>query len=309
MTVFAEEIPPALDGERIDRVVAMITGCSRSEASAAIGASTVTVDAVVATKPSVRVTVGQLVSISADPTTIVEPPGPDASVEFTTVYEDDAIVVVDKPAGLVVHPGAGHEGVTLVNGLLARFPDVEGVGEVHRPGIVHRLDRGTSGLMVVARTAEAHEALVEQLATHEMGREYRALAWGTFETRRGTIDAPVGRSRRDPLRMTVAADGREARTHYEVLLAFEDPEVTLLACHLETGRTHQIRVHLRGIGRPVVGDDLYGGVRPGLAVGRPFLHAARLSLHHPVTDEEMTFESPLPADLEAVLDGLGPSSD
>ncbi len=304
-----EVLPEALAGERIDRVVAMLTGCSRAEASTALAAGAVRLDGQVVTKPSTRVNAGQSVALDHSPVGEAVLPGPDPSVEVVVVFVDGDLIVVDKPAGLVVHPAPGHRGGTLVNGLLARYPEVASVGEPHRPGLVHRLDKGTSGLLVVARSQHAHAHLVDQLATHEVEREYRALAWGGFEVAHGTIDAPVGRSRRDPLKMTVATDGRPARTHYELLDTWADPVVSLLACRLETGRTHQIRVHLRGIGRPVVDDDLYGGVRPGLHVGRPFLHAARLSFEHPTSGEQMSFDSPLPGDLVDVLERLGPPVD
>lgn len=303
---FSEVLPPAFGGERVDRVVAMLTGCSRAEAAAVLSAGAVRLDAEVVVKPSVRVSAGQSVTIDRDPAVVAAPPGPDPAVDVRAIYVDDDLIVVDKPPGLVVHPAPGHRGGTLVNGLLARYPELAEVGEPHRPGLVHRLDKGTSGLLVVARTPAAHERLVELLATHQVDREYRALVWGALEVGHGTIDAPVGRSRRDPLKMTVAVDGRFARTHYEVLSTWHDPVVTLLACRLETGRTHQIRVHLRSIGRTVVDDDLYGGVRPGLRVGRPFLHATRLSFDHPTGGQRLVFDSPLPDDLAAVLERLGP---
>lgn len=296
-----EQIPAALDGERIDRVVAMLTGCTRAESAAAIAAGMVTVDDKTVTKPSTKVRVDQVVAIAGDPHTEEELPHADASIEVPVVYVDDDIIVIDKPAGMIVHPGAGHRELTLVNGLLARFPELEGVGERHRPGIVHRLDKGTSGLMVVARTQDAYEDLVDQLATHAVEREYETLVWGTVEPATGTIDAPVGRSRRNPLLMTVSTDGRFARTHYEVIEHYNDPHVmTSLRIRLETGRTHQIRVHLRSIGHPVVGDDAYGGQRPLLDLPRPFLHARRLMFAHPGTGEEVSFESPLSADLDAI---------
>lgn len=301
-----ELLPAALDGERVDRVVAMLTGCSRAEAAAAIEVGSVTLDGVVVTRGATRVRAGQRVVVEGDP---LRPPAeiePDPSVEFGVVYEDAEVIVVDKPAGLVVHPGAGHHGATLAAGLLARYPELHSVGDDPiRPGIVHRLDKGTSGLLVVARTQNAFESLVDQLSDHSVDRRYRALTHGHLETARGTIDAPVGRSRRDPLRMTVTASGREARTHYEVLAAYDDPApVSLLECRLETGRTHQIRVHLRSIGRSVVGDDLYGGARGPFQIERPFLHAVRLGFAHPDDGRDVWFESPLPADLNDLLAGL-----
>jgi 23S rRNA pseudouridine1911/1915/1917 synthase len=221
------------------------------------------------------------------------------------VHADADVVVVDKPAGLVIHPGSGVDRGTLVNGLLHRFPEIASVGDPARPGIVHRLDRGTTGLLVVARTPAAYEALVAQLSAREVERQYAALVWGVPDSPAGLVDAPIGRSARDATKMAVTADGREARTRYEVRRTFTGPAPTaLLSCRLETGRTHQIRVHLAAIGHAVVGDATYGGRRPAIPLDRPFLHAERLSFDHPVTGERMTFESPLPADLRAVLDGL-----
>ena len=221
------------------------------------------------------------------------------------VHADADVIVVDKPAGLVVHPGAGNEGGTLVNGLLHAFPELAAVGDPARPGIVHRLDRGTSGLLVVARTPAAYDALVGQLSRREVERRYAALVWGVPESGAGLVDAPVGRSPRDPTRMAVVAGGRDARTRYEVRTAFERPASALLTCRLETGRTHQIRVHLAAIGHPVVGDATYGGARAALALDRPFLHAEQLAFDHPTTGARLSFASALPADLEAVLATLG----
>jgi 23S rRNA pseudouridine1911/1915/1917 synthase len=212
---------------------------------------------------------------------------------------------VDKPAGLVVHPGAGQPRGTLVHGLLARYPELADVGDPTRPGIVHRLDKGTSGLLLVARSQAAYEALVAALAARRVHRRYRALAWGSVEAPRGIIDAPIGRSARVATRMAVDARGKEARTRYEVLARYVEPvAVTELACELETGRTHQIRVHLRSIGHPVVGDARYDGARQSLPMRRPFLHAEHLELAHPVGGEPLAFDAPLPADLTEILAGL-----
>jgi 23S rRNA pseudouridine1911/1915/1917 synthase len=179
------------------------------------------------------------------------------------------------------------------------------IGETHRPGIVHRLDRGTSGLLVVARNEEAYVDLVGQMSAHEPERVYLALAWGHLETDAGTIDAPIGRSARHPTRMTVTENGRHAITHYRVEQRFATPVAcSLVQCRLETGRTHQIRVHLRAINHPVVGDRDYDGGRPGLDPGRPFLHAAQLSFRHPVSHESLSFEATLPDDLSSVLGQL-----
>jgi len=300
-----EVIPAPLAGERVDRIVAMITGCTRAEAASAIEGGIVLVDGTTVGKPSVKLREGQRVAVTRSPHEPVALPVADPAVPVQIVWEDDEVVVIDKPPGLVVHPGAGTPDGTLVNGLLAAFPEIADVGDPERPGIVHRLDKGTSGLMVVARTQHAYEDLVAQLSTHEVTRRYLALVWGHLETRSSTVDAPIGRSRRNPLLMTVAAEGRPSRTHVAVLEEFTDPvDLTLVECRLETGRTHQIRVHLRSIGRPVVGDDLYGGVRPAMEVGRPFLHAAHLRFDHPGSGEPAAFDSPLPDDLAAVLADL-----
>ena len=233
---------------------------------------------------------------------------PDPTVEFEVVHDDGDVVVVDKPAGLVVHPGSGHERATLVHGLLHRYPEIAGVGTAGRPGIVHRLDKGTSGLLVVARTSRAYDSLVAQLAGRSAERRYVALSWGTVEADAGMIDAPLGRGEQDPTRIAVSHRGKPARTRYAVSRRFSTPApATLLECRLETGRTHQIRVHLAAIGHPVVGDDRYGGDRPAvLAVARPFLHAAHLAFDHPATGERLTFTSPLPADLERTLQHFEP---
>lgn len=301
--VVTEEIPAALAGQRVDRVVALITGCSRSEATALVDAEHVRVDGTVVTKPSVKLVEGQRIELLAEPVRPVEVVEPDPDVEFRVVLSDDDIIVIDKPAGLVVHPGPGHSGSTLVHGLLARFPELAGVGEPLRPGLVHRLDRGTSGLLVVARTPEAYDELVHQLSSHTVTRVYTAMVWRHLEHHHGVVDAPIGRSRRDPLRMTVSVDGRASRTHYRVEREFLHPvEASLLTCELETGRTHQIRVHLASIGHAVLGDDLYGGIRHSFPMPRPFLHARELAFLHPTTGELVRAESPLPTELQQVLD-------
>ncbi len=228
------------------------------------------------------------------------------------VHEDAEFVVVDKPAGLVVHPAAGHPGGTLVNGLVARYPELATLAEetgtdVTRPGIVHRLDRGTSGLLVVARTPGAFVSLVDQLRERRMTRRYRALVTGRMAAESGVIDAPVGRSATTPTRMAVSRRGRPARTRYQVVQRFSRPaEATLLDVLLETGRTHQIRVHLSAIGHPVLGDDTYRRGRnfPRTSLHRPFLHAAALSFEHPANGGQLSFETDLPADLRLLLEGL-----
>jgi len=301
-----EVVPRALDGQRLDRVVALVAACSRAEAAALVDEGAVAVGGRQVTARSHRVSEGDVLDL-----TLPEPAAgdgglaPDPGVDVPVVYEDADLVVVDKPAGLVVHPGAGQPSGTMVHGLLARYPEMAGVGEPDRPGIVHRLDKGTSGLLLVARSPAAYEAVVAMLAAHEVDRRYRALAWGTLGAATGMVDAPIARSSRDRTRMAVSVRGKEARTRYEVIRAYHEPvAVTELWCRLETGRTHQIRVHLASIGHPVVGDRRYGGARQSLPVLRPFLHAEHLGLDHPVTGEALLFDSSLPVDLAEVRDRL-----
>jgi 23S rRNA pseudouridine1911/1915/1917 synthase len=296
-------VPATLEGERLDRFVALVTGWSRTAVAELIEAEAVLVGGAPVSR-SRRLVAGDVVEVLAGPAP-VELPGPE-SVPVEVRYADADLVVVAKPAGLVVHPGAGHLHGTLVHGLLDRFPEIASVGDAARPGIVHRLDRDTSGLLLVARTARAYDALVDALAAHTVRRDYQALVWGVPESRRGVVDAPIGRSARQRTRMAVRASGREARTTYEVRSSWTRPPVALLDCHLETGRTHQVRVHLSAIGHPVVGDSAYSGQRSGLPLSRPFLHAAALGLEHPVTSEPLHFEEPLPSELADVIADLGP---
>jgi 23S rRNA pseudouridine1911/1915/1917 synthase len=296
-----EEIPPALAGERLDRIVSLVTEASRSAAAALIAAGGAQVDGLVVTSGKIRLQLGQTIDVDETKLPVAELPKADATVEFSVVYDDDEIVVVDKPAGLVIHPGAGNPDGTLVNGLLARYPELVDVGQPHRPGIVHRLDIGTSGLLVVARTDRAYHTLVSALSKHAVGRAYRTLVWGHLSNPYGVIEAPIGRDHRDPMRMAVVVDGKPARTRYQVVTEYRAPAaVAALQCHLETGRTHQIRVHLAAIGHPVVGDANYGGTRSAIVAPRPFLHAAQLSFAHPISGAPMSFSSPLPDELVAV---------
>jgi 23S rRNA pseudouridine1911/1915/1917 synthase len=301
-----EVVPPALDGQRLDRVVAMVTGRSRAEAAALVDAGEVAVGGRAVTTRAHRVAEGDLLDLPAASVPASIELSADPAVPVPVVSEDADLLVVDKPAGLVVHPGAGQTEGTLVNGLLARYPEIREVGQADRPGIVHRLDRGTSGLLLVARTELAYENLVAMLAAREVDRRYRALVWGTLESPTGMIEAPIGRSARDRTRMAVTMTGKPARTGYHVERTFHDPvAVTELCCKLETGRTHQIRVHMASIGHPVVGDARYGGDRSSLPCPRPWLHAEHLALDHPVTGEPLAFTSAVPADLTRILAGLG----
>lgn len=296
-----EEIPAALSGERVDRIVALVADCSRADAAAVVAAGGVIVDGRLVTSGKLRLQVGQQIDVDETRLPVAVVPQPDASVEFAVVYADEHVIVVDKPGGLVVHPGAGNSDGTLVNGLLARYPELAEVGDPHRPGIVHRLDVGTSGLMVVARSVHAYHTLVYALSQRDVSRAYRSMVWGVMANPSGVIDAPIGRDHRDPMRMSVVIDGKSARTRFRTLAAYTLPvEATSLECRLESGRTHQIRVHLAAIGHAVIGDLTYGTGRAGIVVPRPFLHAAELAFVHPGSNEPLTFHSPLPADLAAV---------
>jgi 23S rRNA pseudouridine1911/1915/1917 synthase len=229
------------------------------------------------------------------------------------VFEDERLLVLDKPAGLVVHPGAGTKSGTLVNALLHHVRDLSGIGGVLRPGIVHRLDRGTSGLLVVAKDDEAHRALARQFAGRSVEKEYLALVVGVPTRRSGSIELPIGRHPVHRKRMAVREGGRSARSDYTVIEVLD--ESALVRVRIHTGRTHQIRVHLASLGHPVAGDAVYGGARPAAnrrdavrdalaALARPALHAARLAFAHPGSGSPMAFESPLPADIEAAVGRL-----
>jgi 23S rRNA pseudouridine1911/1915/1917 synthase len=297
-----ETIPAALAGERVDRVVALLTELPRAEAAALVADGRVSIGGRPVASKSRRVAEGEEIDVDL-PERVVGALAGEPGVHVPVVFADDHVIVVDKPAGLVVHPGAGNATGTMVQGLLARFPELAEVGEPDRPGVVHRLDAGTSGLLVVARTPIAYRSLVEQLQARSVDRRYVALVLGTVGAPSGVVDAPIGRSDRDPTRMAVRADGREARTRYEVRERYTEPApTTLVECRLETGRTHQIRVHMAAIGHPVVGDPRYGS--GPVAAPRPFLHAWRLAFDHPETGERVSFESSLPTDLEAVRAAL-----
>jgi 23S rRNA pseudouridine1911/1915/1917 synthase len=236
-------------------------------------------------------------------------PEPEA-IPLRIVYEDEHLVVLDKPAGMVVHPGAGHSGGTLVNALLHHVKDLSGIGGEVRPGIVHRLDRGTSGLMVVAKSDASHQELSRQFSDREVDKEYVALVWGVVQSGR-RIDAPIGRDPGDRQKMsTRARRARNAVTRVTSARHFKG--VSLLKVAIATGRTHQIRVHLSAIGHPIVGDTTYGGVHRRTAshlravqrLERPFLHSARLAFTHPADGRRVEFDSPLPLDLQAILDDI-----
>ena len=306
-------VPAALGGERVDRALALLTGLTRSEVNELIEAGRVRIGSRTVTARSAKLRAGQEIVVAGGAS---RPDRPalrgEAGVGFEVVWSDDDVVVVDKPAGLVVHPGSGNTDGTLVNGLLARFPDMaesfSGSDEPDRPGVVHRIDKGTSGLLVFARNPAALASLQRQMSARTTSRVYLALVAGDLDSEGGLIDAPLGRSANDPLRMQVKAGGRNARTGYEVIERFARPAACcLVRCRLETGRTHQIRVHFASIGHPVVGDDRYGahgGRWDVLPPGRQFLHAETLAFDHPSTGERLTFRSELPGDLSDVLSRL-----
>lgn len=298
------DVTDHLDGLRVDRAVALLGDLSRRQAQSVIEAGDVAIDGVVVTKGSTALVVGQRLTARL-PEVDTGEVAPDASVEVPVVYVDEDLVVVDKPAGLVVHPGAGQREGTMVAGLLAAFPDLAdlaraGLCPPERPGIVHRLDKGTSGLLVVARTPRALGSLSGQLAERTMRRTYLGLVEGVVREERGVVDAPIARSLREPTLMAVRPDGRVARTAYRVVERIGTR--SLLELRLETGRTHQIRVHLASIGHPVVNDTRYGHRREArLAPERLFLHAVGLTLRHPSTGDEREFTSELPADLVGLM--------
>jgi 23S rRNA pseudouridine1911/1915/1917 synthase len=303
--------------DRLDRVLAAHAPLSRTRLKALILGGAVAIGRRTIRDPGYRVNAGEVIALAVPPP---EPAEPEAeAIPLKVVYEDDEIVVIDKPAGLVVHPAAGHATGTLVNALIAHCGDsLSGIGGVKRPGIVHRLDKDTSGLLVAAKTDRAHQALSAQFADHgragPLERGYLALVWGVPARPRGMVEAPLGRHPRSRDKMAVRADGRPAVTHWHVLERYPgrdgEPVASLVACRLETGRTHQIRVHMAHIGHPLLGDAVYGSgfktkaaqlsepARAALAdLGRQALHAYLLAIEHPKTGRRLEFRSELPADL------------
>src|SRR5215467_2083703 len=312
-------------GWRLDRVLAAhIAKLSRSHLKTLILGGHVMLAGRTIRDPATAVKPGDVVTVTLPPPESASPQA--ETIPLNIVYEDDAIIVIDKPKGLVVHPAAGHASGTLVNALIAHCgASLSGIGGVKRPGIVHRLDKDTTGLLVVAKNDHAHRALAAQFADHgrsgPLQRGYLAFVWGVPERPRGTIDKPLGRHPRARERMAVRPGGRAAVTHYEVLERFNGtdgrPVASLLDCRLETGRTHQIRVHLAAIGHPLLGDDTYGaGYRTKAALlpeparktlqglGRQALHAYLLGLEHPVTGQHLVHRSALPPDLNLLRRAL-----
>jgi 23S rRNA pseudouridine1911/1915/1917 synthase len=312
-------------GERLDRFLSQAAAAqrislSRTRLKALIEAGEIKVNGAVARDPSMRLIEGARIAFEAPPPE--ESPLAGEDLPLTVVYEDEHLIVIDKQAGLVVHPAPGHSAGTLVNALIRHCgPSLSGVGGVKRPGIVHRLDKDTSGLLVAAKTDAAHQGLAELFADHgrtgSLEREYLALVWGGFEARTGKVAAAIGRHPRHREKMAVAdeARGRHALTHWRLVEALGP--ASLVACRLETGRTHQIRVHMASIGHPLLGDSVYGagfktkaarlseGAKAALAcLGRQALHASLLGFEHPITGERRRFESPPSQDLSRLIKAL-----
>jgi 23S rRNA pseudouridine1911/1915/1917 synthase len=309
------EVPPEYDGQRLDRfLVSMLADHSRSQLQKLIADGCVTIrrggpaGPAAAAKPNLAIHERDVVRL--DMPVAVPSEVQSEVVPLEILYQDADVAVINKPAGLVVHPGAGHPSGTIVNALLHHLTDLSGIGGKLRPGIVHRLDRGTSGVMVVAKHDSAHQELARQFHDREVEKEYIALVWGVVQAGR-RIDAAIGRDPANRQKMSARATrAREAVTR--ITRAHHLPGLTLCQVAIHTGRTHQIRVHLSAIGHPVVGDALYGGVRRRVLADiravqrleRPFLHAARLAFKHPRGARRMEFIAPLPEDLQGVLDGL-----
>jgi len=290
-------------GERVDLALSSITGISRSQARRWIDDGLVRLNAR-RCRPSQRVALGD--ALEADPPDPLPSPLAPEAIPLAILFEDADVLVIDKPAGLVVHPAPGHASGTLVNALLHHCADLAGVGGVLRPGIVHRLDQGTSGVLVVAKHDLAHRLLAEQFRDHSIERIYRALVRGTPALDAGRIDRPIGRHPRERKRMSVHAPvAREAQTAWRVIARYPKSGRAWLEVRPETGRTHQIRVHLASQGLPIAGDPVYGRgkAREG-ELARPALHAAVLGFAHPRSGERLRFEAPLPADLAELLDAL-----
>jgi 23S rRNA pseudouridine1911/1915/1917 synthase len=289
------------EGGRLDRLVAArLADLSRTAVQRLIDDGFITLNGSNC-KASDKVEQGDVIVVRVPPPVPTDLLAED--IPLTIVYEDDDVIVIDKPAGLVVHPAAGHNSGTLVNALLGHIPDLEGIGGEVRPGIVHRLDKDTSGLIIAAKNDRALQFLQEQFKARTIKKMYLALVEGIVEPREGIIDAPIGRSKTDRKKMAVTREGRSARTRYRVRQIYRQPDLSLVEAYPETGRTHQIRVHLAWFKHPLVGDEVYGRQRSIVPIERHCLHAAALTLTLP-NGETRTFNSKLPDDLQQVLDRL-----
>lgn len=297
-SLYDREVDADSAGHRLDYIVSRELGLSRAYAQRLIKDGRVSTDPPRRVKPSIKLDVGDRVVVEVPPAEKLDlEPEP---VPFGVVFEDEDIIVVDKPAGVVVHPSPGHWRGTLVHGLLHRFPDIGGINGVDRPGIVHRLDIGTSGLMVVARNGLAHERLSKDIKDRRFGKVYIALCHGEPPKKKFRVDLPIARDPSSRVRMAIVEGGRDAVTDFEVLRSAGG--YSLLKCVLHTGRTHQIRVHARAVGNPLVGDELYAPRRPQpFDPPRVFLHAWRLSFAHPRSAAPMSFHRPIPKELVDLL--------
>ena len=309
-------VPEELEGIRLDRCLAELNpGWTRSRVRKLIDDGHVQLNNVLA-KPSSKVHAGDGVVVDEPPPRPLEVEGED--IPLDVIHEDQDLLLINKPAGLVIHPAAGNPSGTLVNALLHYCQDLSGIGGVERPGIVHRLDKDTSGIMVVAKSDRAHLALSIAFRRHTIRKTYLAVCYGTPKTADGVVDAPIDRHPRNRREMAVVREGRPARTLYKVEQEYEG--TSMVSCHPVTGRTHQIRVHMAHIGHAIVGDPLYAGrqwrnledsrVQAACrSFPRQALHARRIAFEHPVTKEDVEFEAPLPPDLEELLETLRSSSD
>jgi 23S rRNA pseudouridine1911/1915/1917 synthase len=296
-------------GDRLDKFLARSTGLSRMRLKGLIEAGQATIDGATIEDASARVKPGQAVTLGVPPNAPATPQAQD--IPLTVVYEDVDLIVIDKPAGLVVHPAPGNPDNTLVNALLAHCRGaLSGIGGVERPGIVHRIDKDTSGLLVVAKSEAAHHGLSALFSRHDIDRGYKAVVWGNPKGKAGVVEAPIGRARFDRKKMAVVAEGKPAITHWTVEARFGTPPIAaLIDCRLETGRTHQIRVHMASLCHGLIGDKTYGRAPKGppsmaAAFPRQALHAWLLGFRHPVTGKSLRFESNLPRDLNELLDSL-----
>jgi len=286
--VFTAHVETDREGERLDVLAAELAGVTRSRAGALIKQGSVLVDGAVQAKAGFKLKAGMALRVEVPPASPVAVEA--ENIDLDILYQDDDLAVVFKPSGMVVHPAAGNERGTLVNALLKHLDNLSGIGGEIRPGIVHRIDKDTSGLLLVAKNDFAHVSLSEQIRAHTVKRAYRAIVIGGFREEEGTVEGPIGRHPTDRKRMAIVPSGRDATTHWTALEPLRD--ATLIEARLTTGRTHQIRVHMASIGHPVLGDPVYGPKKSPYPVeGGQLLHAFRLGFVHPRTGEEMLFEA------------------
>lgn len=311
--IITPAVTPAEAGTRLDKWLALRTELSRSRVSALIERGAVSSNDAVVSNQDRKTVAGEVYRIEIPKPAAAAPEAQEIPLDI--VYEDADLLVLNKPAGMVVHPAAGNRDGTLVNALLAYCKDsLSGIGGVARPGIVHRLDKDTSGLMVVAKNDAAHNGLSAQFAVHSLERRYLALVWGRINPVQGVIETQIGRSPLNRQKMAVLkTGGKRAETHYRTLATFEGGAVSLVECSLKTGRTHQVRVHMTALGHPLLGDGVYGktpkaakteSLKTAAAFPRQALHSYKICFEHPSTGETMRFELPLPSDMQSIVDSL-----